>query len=141
MKEALKNTCTFSRIWDHVDSIPGYGVHPASELCYCRAYFNSDGCRWYNSWHTMHQDLQSPELVKELDQLYSDFTDDFPNLNVLRQFCESSCERTEDPGKFVAYMELDHGLYEFCFCTRPRDYNLRMHVYSKKAVEMCADCE
>ena len=130
LKEKLKNTCSFRRVWDE----KGEDRYPKCELCYVRAYH--DGKQWWNTVFSVHMELKTPELVKEIDDVYVAFQKAFPDLYDVREYVEHEAERLDgDPTEGNAYLELEHGCYWLRLITRKGDYNLYLHVLSKAAME------
>ena len=128
LKEKLKNTCSFRRVWEE----KGEERYPQCELCYVRAYH--DGNQWWNSVFPVHPELKTQELVKEIDGIYVAFQKAFPDLKTVCDYVVHNAEQGDDPTEGNAYLEMEHGCYWLRLITRKGDYNLYLHVLSKAAM-------
>lgn len=103
--------------------------YPKSELAYFRCDY--DGNRWWNTVWPINRNLESTELINELDSLYSDFLKEFPDLKTMANFCYTHHEDPWDKTVFDYYLDLEHGFYWLKMITRKGDYNLYLHCLSK----------
>ena len=127
LKSRLLSACPFPQVFDDLD----VNKRPKSEIGYFRA--DHDGYRWWNTvWPAYHKEHETPELIAEFDMVYEAFTESFPTFTDMKDYCFENAEPTGNPTEFNAYLELEHGWYWLRLITRPRDYNLYLHCYSKR---------
>ena len=100
-----------------------------SELAYFRADY--DGNKWWSTVWPINRDLESTELVKEVDSLFADILNEFPDLKTMTSYCHTHFEDPWDKTVFDYYLELEYGFYWLKMITRKGDYNLYLHCFSK----------
>lgn len=127
MREKLTKNNPHSQIWQSMD-----GRNPSSEMGYIRA--DNDGYKWWSRAFAVHKELETKELITELNSVFEDFIAEFPTMDELADFCLEKAGPTSDPDEFNAYLELEHGFYWFRMIIRTRDYNLYLHCISKAAM-------
>lgn len=130
MKDKLKTKCSFMDAWQNRQG----ERYPKCEFGYIRAYIK-DGS-WWNTFFPIHWELQTPELMKEFEQVYAEFKKEFPTLGSVVQYVEREAESFEDDStEGNAYLELKHGLYWLRLITCKGDYNLYLTCLSHAAYE------
>lgn len=127
MKEKLTKNNPYPQVWQNMD-----GRNPSGEMGYIRA--DNDGFKWWSKAFPIHKELETKELIAELDSVFEAFTAEFPTMDELADFCLEKAEPTSDPDEFNAYLELEYGFYWFRMITRTHDYNLYLHCISKTAM-------
>lgn len=129
LKDKLVPTLPFDDVWADRDA----EREPVSEVGYIRA--DHDGYRWWNTcWHK-HKALETPEIISEIDAVYEAFTESFPDLPAMTDYCRQSAGKTSESTEYNAYYVGMYGCYWLRMITRRRDYNLYLHCYSKAAMK------
>ena len=125
IKDMITKTCPFPSVFKD----KGANGRPRSELVYYRCDY--DGCRWWTTVWPVNADLETPHLIRELDAVYDAVLTTFPNLSVLKEYCEKNLLPTSSPTEYNAFLDGTHGRYWLHIITREHDYNLYLHCYGK----------
>lgn len=131
----LKAECSFKEVFDDIDTEIGY---PKRKIGHMRADHN--GYRWYNSVFPCHNELCTPEIAKEIDRVYDRLIADdaFRTLAELKKYCNAhtECAVSNDcQDEYNFYLEGEHCLFWIRCITRPRDYNLYLHAFTKEQIK------
>ena len=110
--------------------------YPANERGYFRMYFRSGA--WEGTSFPIHAGLGGDDLVNEFCDVINSFRKEFKDLESLNRFCRAVAnERFDFFGydRWILYLTLDKGNYEFDVRTMPGDYNLYLRCYAKEGSE------
>lgn len=127
----LTPVCNFGHIFESQKSEAHNGTqHPVNLVAYSRSDY--DGYRWYTTWFDGPAGRPSEELVKEIDAFQNALFElpemvSLTAMNRLHFFAEPTNEKTE----YNLYSETEHFHIWLRLIYRQKDYNLRVHYYSK----------
>lgn len=109
-----------------------------SKIVHIRADY--DGRKWWNTVWPHHDELATPEIRKEVDDVYAALTNEwaFKDLSALVSYCKEHpdarvSETSKDEYNF--YYEGELCCYWLRCITRFRDYNLYLHAFLKPGKE------
>ena len=130
--QELKSECSFKEVFDYIEEKTGY---PKRKIGHMRADY--DGYRWYNSVFPCHNELCTPEIAREIDDVYEQLIADdaFRTLAELRKYCYAhpECAANNDrQDEYNFYLEGEHCLFWIRCITRAKDYNLYLHAFLKE---------
>ena len=131
LKKRMVKENKHPEIWAETDE----NSHPKSELgyfrCDCERRTSASHGAWWNTVWLIHKELYTKELGDEMDEVYNSFKKTFGNLQDMSYWCEENAGRTSDNTEYNAFLDMLHGYYWLRIITRPGDYNLYLHCYSK----------
>lgn len=83
-----------------------------------------------------HNELATDEIKQEIDEVYTALTakDALADLDTLKRFCQShpeACADTQFKQEYNFYLEGECCNFWIRLITRPKDYNLYLHVFAK----------
>ena len=125
----LKSCCSFKDVFKKKDVVTGALF---SEVAYARSDY--DGYRWWTSWFTRGDKVESPlstEIDGFMDNLFR--MPEFKNLKSMRRACVNAGP-TGDPTEWNLYSETYSFYIWIRMITRERDYNLYVHFLRKEQV-------
>lgn len=133
--EALATSCPFPEVFTEIENPGERTPKYRRKIGHLRADY--DGWRWWNTWWIAHEELNTPENIREIDGVYDALTsaDAFKDLNALRQFCRKHPEAAANDNtaeEYNFYLEGVFCWYWLRLITRKGDYNLYLHTFVKE---------
>ena len=131
--EELKTECSFLDVFEDSEKENGVLIY-RRKIGHIRADY--DGYRWWNSVWSCHNELCTPEISKEIDEVYERLIakDAFSTLSVMRSFCYSNPQATvndRNDTEYNFYYDGKQCLFWIRCITRSGDYNLYVHAFIK----------
>lgn len=133
--KSLSTSCMFPSLFaDIADGAPAWAPEYKRKIGHLRA--DHDGFRWWSSWWPTNPNLLTPEMSREIIDVYNALIDKnaFPTLNALRRFCAARPEalvNLDCQDEYNFYYEGKYNCYWIRVITRERDYNLYLHAFYK----------
>lgn len=133
--EKLMATCPFQEVFEDMEEQKGSCLPvPRLKIGHIRA--DHDGFRWYNTVWPCHKQLATPEICREIDDVYERLTasDALKDLPTLRKFCNShmeACIEKEHHDEFGFFYVGKSCDFWVRLVTRKDDYNLYLNAYAK----------
>ena len=126
----LKVDCPFPEVFE--DRVSQNGIFEyRRKIGHIRADY--DDYRWWNSIWPLHKKLSTPEISKEIDELYMRLIskDAFATLSEMTDFCHDHPQAAVDRTEYNFYYEGEYCLFWIRCITRKRDYNLYINAFTK----------
>lgn len=126
----LKVECPFPEIFE--DRVSQNGIFEyRRKIGHIRADY--DDYRWWNTIWPLHKELSTPEISKEIDEVYKRLTskDAFATLSEMTDFCHDHPQSAVDRTEYNFYYEGEYCLFWIRCITRNKDYNLYIHAFTK----------
>lgn len=128
----LTPECSFKEVFDDIEAETGY---PKRKIGHMRA--DHDGLRWWNTVFPCHNDICTAEIATEIDYVYDHLTADnaFRTLAEMKRYCSAhmDCAVSKDnQDEYNFYLEGEYCLFWIRCITRPKDYNLYLHAFTKE---------
>lgn len=136
LKDRLTNVNPFSAIYEpqYGATYSGHsGYFPKCEIGYMRAYYQ--GKRLWNSCFPLTNEYNTPELIREFDEVYEAFHESFPTFEEFRDYCWSHAEPTASTFEYNLYLVGEFGSYWLRCIMLKGEYNLYIHCYSNAAMK------
>lgn len=124
--------CLFKQVFDDIEAETGESKR---KIGYMRADY--DGLRWRTTVFPCHNDICTAEIAKEIDYVYDRLTADnaFRTLTEMKNCCyaHKDCVASKDnQDEYNFYLEGECCLFWIRCITRPKDYNLYLHAFTKE---------
>ena len=119
----LKVECPFPEVFE--DRVSQNGIFEyRRKIGHIRADY--DDYRWWNTIWPLHKELSTPEISKEIDELYMRLIskDAFATLSEMTDFCHDHPQAAVDRTEYNFYYEGEYCLFWIRCITRKKDYNL-----------------
>ena len=126
----LKVECPFPEIFE--DRVSQNGIFEyRRKIGHIRADY--DDYRWWNTIWPLHKELSTPEISKEIDELYMRLIskDAFATLSEMTDFCHDHPQAAVDRTEYNFYYEGEYCLFWIRCITRKKDYNLYINAFTK----------
>ena len=126
----LKVDCPFPEVFE--DRVSQNGIFEyRRKIGHIRADY--DDYRWWNSIWPLHKKLSTPEISKEIDELYMRLIskDAFATLSEMTDFCHDHPQAAVDRTEYNFYYEGEYCLFWIRCITRKKDYNLYINAFTK----------
>ena len=125
----LTPRCSFYPIYLNTSEDNMGRKSPVTELAYSRSDY--DGRKWWTTWFTAHEELKTPDRIKEIDQFMEALFQmpEMASLNTMRRMCRVYAEPTSEATEANLYCETERFHVWLRLITRERDYNLYVHFY------------
>lgn len=131
----LQTTCPFPDSFEQTELLDGSSIPvPIHKIGHIRADY--DGYRWWNTVWPCHRKLATPEVCKEIDEVYDALTakNALRDLDALRKFCAAhmeACVSKEYHDEFSFFYEGKACNFWIRLITRKGDYNLYLNAFAK----------
>lgn len=131
----LKTECSFSEVFEDTEKAEGSFVEvPRRKIGHIRA--DHDNHRWWNTVWPCHQELMTPAIAAEIDQVYDALTDvgALADFETLYRFCHAHPEARANPmgdQEYNFYLEGTLCNFWIRLITRWRDYNMYLNAFTK----------
>lgn len=130
----LMTVCPFPEVFtDMVKQPNSVLAYPRRKIGHIRADHN--GWRWWNTIWPVNDELATPEMKREIDEVYDALTSAnvFPDLDELVRYCENHPEAKANHSEteYNFYLSGDLCNYWIRLITRRKDYNLYLSFYAK----------
>ena len=126
----LKVDCPFPEVFE--DRVSQNGIFEyRRKIGHIRADY--EDYRWWNSIWPLHKKLSTPEISKEIDEVYKRLTSKnaFATLSEMTDFCHDHPQAAVDRTEYNFYYEGEYCLFWIHCITRKKDYNLYIHAFTK----------
>lgn len=126
----LKVECPFPEVFE--DRVSQNGIFEyRRKIGHIRADY--DDYRWWNTIWPLHKELSTPEISKEIDELYMRLIskDAFATLSEMTDFCHDHPQAAVDRTEYNFYYEGEYCLFWIRCITRKKDYNLYINAFTK----------
>lgn len=126
----LKVICPFPEVFE--DRVSQNGIFEyRRKIGHIRADY--DDYRWWNTIWPIHKELSTPEISKEIDELYMRLIskDAFATLSEMTDFCHDHPQAAVDRTEYNFYYEGEYCLFWIRCITRKKDYNLYINAFTK----------
>lgn len=126
----LKVECPFPEVFE--DRVSQNGIFEyRRKIGHIRADY--DDYRWWNTIWPLHKELSTPEISKEIDELYMRLIskDAFATLSEMTDFCRDHPQAAVDRTEYNFYYEGEYCLFWIRCITRKKDYNLYINAFTK----------
>jgi hypothetical protein len=135
---SLQADCPFPKLFEEIENPGAFPSRYRRKIVHFRADY--DGRKWWNTIWPMHDELATPEIRREIDNVYAALTakDAWADLQVLTAFCREHPEALANStatDEFNFYYEGELCWYWLRCITRSRDYNLYLHAFLKSDLE------
>ena len=126
----MKVECPFPEVFE--DRVSQNGIFEyRRKIGHIRADY--DDYRWWNTIWPLHKELSTPEISKEIDELYMRLIskDAFATLSEMTDFCHDHPQAAVDRTEYNFYYEGEYCLFWIRCITRKKDYNLYINAFTK----------
>ena len=126
----LKVECPFPEVFE--DRVSQNGIFEyRRKIGHIRADY--DDYRWWNTIWPLHKELSTPDISKEIDELYMRLIskDAFATLSEMTDFCHDHPQAAVDRTEYNFYYEGEYCLFWIRCITRKKDYNLYINAFTK----------
>ncbi len=132
--DKLVTDCPFPEVFQDTERLENDVFEiPRLKIGHIRADYS---WRWRNTVWPCHNELATDEIKQEIDEVYTALTakDALADLDTLKRFCQShpeACADTQFKQEYNFCLEGECCNFWIRLITRPKDYNLYLHVFAK----------